>query len=275
MADRLDPPLERRLTRGAPRTRAALLFASALLGAAGGRAETPVTTFPSEIPPTEWTALLEKYVDSRGLVGYARWKADAADRRRLAAYAGRLGERGGALSGDAKLAILINAYNAFIIETVLDRYPVDSIRSIGDAFTARTHRIGGALHSLDEIEHTAIGLGGYRAHAAMVCASRSCPPLDRRAWEASDLPAHLDARMRAWMARPDLWTFEPDRKTVRAPKYLDWYRADFEKAGIARMLAAYGPPRHRDWLARGDFRVVYLDYDWGLNDQAPPRSVRE
>ena len=250
----------------------AFLLSAALRPPAAG-AENPVATFPPTFPAAAWTALLGKYVDARGLVAYARWKGDPADRRRLDAIAAALGESGGTLDPDARVAALVDAYNVFIVQTIVERYPVDSIRSIPRAFTARTHRFGGVPHSLDEIEHAAIALAGYRAHSGMVCASRSCPPLDRRAWSGADLPARLDERMRAWMARPDLWSFDPERKTVRAPKYLDWYRADFERAGIASVLAAYAPAAVRAWLARGDFRLAYLDYDWGLNDQAPrPRE---
>jgi hypothetical protein len=206
-------------------------------------------------------------VDERGLVAYAAWKGDAADRKRLAAVLAELGDAGTAPSDDAKLASLFNAYNAFIVETVLDRYPVDSIRSIPGAFTARTHRFGGRLCSLDEIEHTAVALAGYRAHAAMVCASRSCPPLDRRAFEAAGLSARLDERMRVWLARPDLWQFDPASNLVRAPRYLDWYRRDFERAGVPRVLSEYAPSRYREWLSRGGFRLEFLDYDWTLNDR--------
>ncbi|HET7451522.1 MAG TPA: DUF547 domain-containing protein, partial [Thermoanaerobaculia bacterium] len=194
------------------------------------------------------------------------------DRKRLAEFVGRLGETGGASGKERRLALLFDGYNAFIIETVLARYPVDSIRSIPGAFTAEAHRFGGRLCSLDEMEHAAIALGGYRAHAAMVCASRSCPPLERRAWSEGDLDARLDAQMRAWMARDDLWSFEPAENLVRAPRYLDWYRADFESAGVPKVLATYAPARFRAWLSRGDFRLAFLDYDWRLNDQTPPRG---
>ncbi len=207
------------------------------------------------------------------MVAYARWKADAADRRNLAAYLARFAAPGkeGIAADDRKIAILINAYNAFIIETVLGRYPVDGIRSIPGAFTAEVHSIGGGRYSLDEIEHTAVRLGGYRMHATMVCASRSCPPLDRRAYEAADVMDHANARMEAWMARPDLYRFEPEKNRASVPKYFDWYRADFEKAGISAVLAKHGPANFRAWLSRGNFRLAYLDYDWSLNAQEPPR----
>ncbi len=235
---------------------------------------TPLKSFPaaSASAAAEWSALLSKYADERGLVAYARWKADAADRSRLAAVLDSFADAGPEPAPDAKLAALFDAYNAFIVSTVLDRYPVDSIRSIPGAFTARTHRFGGRLCSLDEIEHTAVAIGGYRAHAAMVCASRSCPPLDRRAYTAEGLSRRLDERMRSWLARPDLWRFEPAKNLVQAPRYLDWYRADFERAGIPRVLSRYAPAEYRQWLSRGDFRLEYLDYDWTLNDRTPPRG---
>ena len=258
------------LARGAALAGALVLAVPVLLGA-----EKPVTTYPAALDSAPWGELLSKYVDARGLVSYARWKADAADRGRLAGYLAQFAPRSPApLGAEEKVAILINAYNAFIVADVLDRYPVDGVGSIPGIFTAESHAIGGGRYSLDEIEHTAVRLGGYRVHAALVCASRSCPPLDRRSYAASDLAAHEGERMRAWMARSDLYRFEPAKNTVFLPKYFDWYRADFEVAGIARVLAEYAPERYREWLSRGKFRVEFLDYDWKLNDRgrAPDES---
>lgn len=229
--------------------------------------ERTVTTFPPPVDSSSWTALLEKYVDATGLVAYAKWKANAPDVKSLGEYQRRLALPGGGGTDGEKAAILLNAYNAFMIGTILERYPVDGIKSIPGGFTAETHAIGGARYSLDEIEHTAIRLAGYRAHSAMVCASRSCPPLDRRAYEAGDLSAHLDDRMRAWMARPDLYRFDPERNLARLPKYFDWYRSDFASAGVPKVLSTYAPPGFREWLSRGAFKVEYLEYDWSLNDR--------
>lgn len=266
MENRGDPPLA-----GDLKIAAAALAGAAFL-AVPVRAETPVTAFPAAADSAEWTTLLSKYVDGRGLVAYADWRGDAEDRKRLREVIAGFAEAAPPPPPDARLASLFNAYNAFIIETVLDRYPVASIRAIPGAFTAETHRFGGRLCSLDEIEHAAVALGGYRAHAAMVCASRSCPPLDRRAFAAEGLSRRLDERMRAWLARPDLWQFEPAKNLVRAPRYLDWYRGDFERAGIPRLLSEYAPARFRGWLARGAFRLEYLDYDWSLNDRTAGRG---
>jgi len=252
--------------------RAFLLGVLAIAASVSG-AETPVAAFPAPFDSAPWGELLARYVDDRGLVAYARWKDDAADRGKLSRYLARFGApASGAVTDDEKVAMLTNAYNAFIIAAVLERYPVDGIRSIPGAFTEKTHGIAGALHSLDEIEHTAVRLGGYRVHATLVCASRSCPPLDRRPFSPRDLAAHEEERMRSWMARSDLYRFEPARNTVFLPRYFDWYRADFEKAGVEKVLSAYAPGAFREWLARGAFRVEFLDYDWTLNDRDRPKG---
>lgn len=266
MARGADSPLERGLKRAA-----AGLLAAVLGGGAAGAAEKPVAAFPGAAADARWTELLERYVDARGLVAYARWKDNAADRGSLRDYLAQLAAPAtGGLSDDEKVARLINSYNASIVERVLDAYPIDGIRSIPGVFTEETHRVGGAPVSLDAIEHAAVRLGGWRVHSALVCAARSCPPLDRRAWTAADLRAREDSRLRDWFSRDDLFRFDPARGVAAVSRYFDWYRADFEKEGIGRVLAAYAPERFRSWLASGRFRLEYLEYDWRLNDVSPP-----
>ncbi|MGH9441112.1 MAG: DUF547 domain-containing protein [Thermoanaerobaculia bacterium] len=237
-------------------------------------AEKPITSFPLPLDSGGWTRLLRKNVDDRGLVDYSAWKSSREDLQALDAYLEKFASPGGRPSPAEKIALLINAYNAFIVRTVLDHFPTDSIRSIPGAFTSKTHALGGRRCSLDEIEHTAVALGGYRVHATIVCASKSCPPLDRRAYEASDLVTHEEDRMRAWMARSDLYRFEPAKNVAWLPKYFVWYRSDFEKEGIPAVLSAYAPGQYRRWLAAGGFRIEYLDYDWALNDVSARRAAR-
>ena len=72
--------------------------------------------------------LLAEHVDPEGLVDYA---ALADDSEALAAYISAVGSAPfEQLGRDEKLALLINAYNAFTLQLVVEHYPVDSIRSI-------------------------------------------------------------------------------------------------------------------------------------------------
>ena len=87
-------------------------------------------------------------------------------------------------SAEAKLAFWINAYNVLAIQTVLSNYPLDSIRDVGSFFSPvwkrQAGKIDGKAVTLDQIEHQILRpMGDPRIHAAIVCASRSCPSLRR------------------------------------------------------------------------------------------------
>ena len=83
-----------------------------------------------------------------------------------------------------RLAFWVNAYNILAIDLVAANYPLESIRDIGSFFSPvwkrEGGRIGGKPYSLDEIEHEIVRpMGDPRAHAAVICASTSCPAVYR------------------------------------------------------------------------------------------------
>lgn len=214
--------------------------------------------------------LLQKYVDDRGLVAYGKWKANVADRAALDAYLAQFAPKPDrAAKGDELSASVINAYNATGIRFIIEHYPLDSIRKFEDAFSARTHPIGGEKVSLDDLENgVARPVLGWRAHAGLVCCAMSCPPLRRDAYTAKNLDQHLDEAFRNWLDRPDLNRFLPDKKSVQISSIFNWFKDDFEKGGgVKKILAKFGPEKYRDFLQRGKFDLSYLDYDWALNDQ--------
>jgi hypothetical protein len=139
-----------------------------------------------------------------------------------------------------------------------------------NSFDARRHEVGGSKVSLDDIENNALRpLLGYRAHAVLVCAARSCPPLQRFAYTTSQLDEQIDTAYRAWLNRPDLNRFMPDTKKIEISNIFNWYKNDFDKAGgVSKVLARYSPQQYREFLATGAFETSYLPYNWALNDQS-------
>ena len=96
--------------------------------------------------------VLEAHV-KRGAVDYASLAADRAD---LDTYLEALASAPfDAMSRDEKLALLINAYNAFTLALILDYYPVDSIKDIpaDERWDAVRWKLGGRTLSLSQIEH--------------------------------------------------------------------------------------------------------------------------
>ena len=220
----------------------------------------------------EFDRLVQKYVNEQGLVNYAAWKQSAADLSALDEYLKQFAAKiDTPAEGNEKAASLVNAYNALVLRWILSGYPTESIWQLKDSFTGERHEIGGRKVSLNDIEHgTLRPLIGYRAHAVLVCAARSCPPLQRFAYTTDKFEEQNDRAYRAWLARDDLNKFLPNEKKVEISSIFKWFKGDFEKAGgIPKILGRYAPPPVREFAASGKYDTKYLPYNWGLNDQGP------
>jgi hypothetical protein len=221
-------------------------------------------------------------VNEQGLVNYAAWKQNAADLSALDEYLHQFatkadppshgsGAAGNAAQGNDKAASLVNAYNASALRWILSHYPTESIWQLKDSFSAKRHEIEGRKVSFDDIEHgTLRPLIGYRTHSVLVCAARSCPPLQRFAYTADKFDEQDDAAYRAWLAREDLNRFLPNEKKVQVSSIFKWFKRDFADAGgISKILGRYAPSSVREFAASGNYDIKYIPYNWGLNDQGP------
>jgi hypothetical protein len=220
----------------------------------------------------EYDALLKKYVSEQELVNYSAWKQNAADIAALDNYLKQFADKiDNPETGNEKVVALVNGYNALVLRWILSNYPTESIWQLKDSFSGKRHDIGGRKISLDDIEYgTLRPLIGYRAHAVLVCAARSCPPLQRFAYTAEKFEEQDDHAYRAWLAREDLNKFLPNEKKVEISSIFKWFKQDFDKAGgIPKILGHYAPQAFRDFAASGKYEIKYLPYNWGLNDQGP------
>ncbi len=178
---------------------------------------------------------------------------------------------------DEKLAFYVNAYNILAIDVVAKNHPVKSIKDVGSLLRPVWKRTAGTIDgrpvTLDGIENATLRpLGDPRIHAAIVCASLSCPPLRREAYRVEQLEAQLDDNMRRWLADP--------RKGVRADaatgtlyvsSIFKWFADDFEpQGGTVAFVERYGPEEAARVARRTgeNARIRYLDYDWSVNDLA-------
>ena len=220
----------------------------------------------------EFDRLLKKYVNEQGLVNYGAWKQNEADLSALDDYLKQFAPRpDNPAQGNERAATLVNAYNAFMLRWILSNYPTESVWSLKDSFAAKRNEIAGHKVSLDDIEHGALRpLIGYRAHAVLVCAARSCPPLERFAYTADKFEEQNDRAFQAWLARADLNKFLPNEKKVEVSSIFKWFKQDFDKAGgVPKILGSYAPASVREFAASGNYAIKYFPYNWGLNDQGP------
>lgn len=217
-----------------------------------------------------YDALLSKYVDERGGVDY---EGLMAERDTLQRYIERIGE--GAfdeLSRDGKLALLINAYNAFTLELILEHWDggnLASIKDIPNQWSDERWVIAGHAYSLNQIEHEQIRpkFKEPRIHWALVCAAVGCPPLRTEAYTADKLEAQL-ADQEDYVHRHDRWyRLDADANELHLTQLYTWYGGDFEQAaGSVLAYVAQVKPEVQAMLDDGNPpRVHYLDYDWSLN----------
>jgi uncharacterized protein DUF547 len=226
----------------------------------------------TDIDHHELDRLLKKYVNEQGLINYGAWKQNAGDLSALDEYLKQFAAKiANVAHGNEKAASLVNAYNAFVLRWILSNYPTESIWQLKDSFSGKRNEVGGRKVSLDDIEHgTLRPLIGYRAHAVLVCAARSCPPLQRFAYSADKFEEQDDKAFHSWLAREDLNKFLPSEKKVEISSIFKWFKQDFEKAGgISKILGRYAPAPVREFGASGKYEIKYIPYNWGLNDQGP------
>ncbi len=265
------------MKRAAPARRGAILLAllAAALAIAACRGRGPSTAsieVPAGIDHSEWTRLLKLYVDDRGLVDYARWKASEPDRAALRNYVSRFGPAPSPPARKAdKGAALLNAYNACAIAWTLENYPVESLQDPRGSFAAARHRIGGREVSLDDLQGTLRKEFGFLMHAALVSAARSSPPLAREAYRADRFVSQISYAMLRWLARDDLNHFDLAERKAEISPIFRWNAEDFEKekGGLRGVLSIYSPDAFRSLVTEETCRIRYKAFDWGLNDPGP------
>lgn len=182
---------------------------------------------------------------------------------------------------EQQFAFWINTYNAHVVDLVLSEYPVESIKDIGGLLSSvwkKSFIAMPALHpsgkpgklSLDEIEHQILRprFKDARVHAAINCASLSCPPLRNEAFVAERLAEQLDNQVRKWLADPTRNRFDEAKSRAEVSEIFDWFEDDFVRDGgsVVGWIAKYAPPSQSTWLSKGKVKLSFLDYSWKLND---------
>jgi hypothetical protein len=205
------------------------------------------------------------------------------DRAKLSKYLEQLGgvtpEALGSWTRKQRFAFWINAYNAHVIDLVLEHYPVESIEDVGSLLSPvwkKEFIRMNVLHpdgdedrlSLDDVEHKILRprFEDARVHAAINCASISCPPLRAEAFVAERLDEQLDAQMRAFVVDESRNRYDKANGVLYLSKIFDWFEEDFARdaGSVKQYLFRYAPKPLHPFIQGAE--IGYLDYDWSLND---------
>jgi hypothetical protein len=288
-------------TRWYGRWWAIVLLLVAVLGATSlltvkalGMRSVPVHAEPFPLPPegfdyTWWNDALGRWVHDEG-VDYDAVHAEERDLRRFIATLGAIGPRSTPerfTTEPERLAYYINAYNALVLFAVMDNWPIASVHEVRGWLDPRAgfgffyglrFPLDGQVTNLYELENRVIrGFIDARIHAAINCASKSCPALAAYAFEPATLDEQLDEVTRRFCSSATHVSIDDDAREIRLSAIFQWYRSDFEEharrlgrpATLVDFISAFATSEMAMALERArraEFEVVFKPYDWALNE---------
>jgi hypothetical protein len=235
--------------------------------------------------------LLDVYVRD----GFVYYRALKSDRAKLDRYVASLDVAQGVYdkwSREQQLAFWVNAYNALVLQTVVDHYPIhgraaeypaNSIRQIPGAFEKLPHRVLGKSMTLDDLEK---GLAQFKEPQALLALGRGSiggGRLHSEAYTSQRLGDQLKGVAAECVQRKECVQVEMATGTLTVSPLFSWREAMFvdtlggtelkdypgrsplERA-VLRLIEPYLLPTEQEFLKQNAFKVAYHKYDWRLND---------
>jgi hypothetical protein len=234
--------------------------------------------------------LLDLYVRN----GDVYYRALRSDRAKLDGYINLLATASVAkASRPEQIAFWLNAYNALVLRTVIDHYPIQarssqypakSIRQIPGAFERLPHRVAGRTLTLDQIEKEV--LPEFRDPRVYFALGRGAAGSGRLRSEAF-LPARIEEQLAdvasECVTRAQCLSIDREGGKVNASSIFSWRESDFAaafaaaappafagRAPIERAIIAFVMPKllpiEKEMLEKNTFQFVYTPFDWTLND---------
>ena len=197
-----------------------------------------------------------------------------------------------AWSRDDQLAFWVNAHNAFVLQTVIDRYPIrgrskdyppNSVRQIPGAFDKRQFRAAGRHVTLDEIDKTILPeFKDPRVFFALGMGAVASGRLRSEAYTGARLQEQLGEATREFLTTTSQVEVDRTQTEIAISAIIGWHEKDFVAAlgnadprfaarspieqAVVALITPYLYPLERQLIDRNEFRVRYKTFDWALND---------
>ena len=238
--------------------------------------------------------LLRHYVSADGKVDYARWLASGESMSALESYLaavsqfspdktpGRFPER------NDSLAYWMYAYNAYVIKSVLDRWPlssvtdvkapIEAVKGLGFFYQLR-FSFGGEYLSLYTVENKRVRARykDARIHFVLNCASASCPVVRPELPTGDALGQLMSDAASGFVNDANNVSVDHESQTVFLSSIFRWYKKDFindlrakgrpTDRGLIDYVATLAKGKLREDLDRANgYDIEFRDYDWALNN---------
>jgi len=226
--------------------------------------------------------------------GFVYYRALKADRAKLDGFVATLATADiDNAPRNEQVAFWLNAYNALVLRTVVDHYPIvqrvpgyppHSIRQIPGAFERVPHRVAGRTLTLDQIEQDVLStFDDPRVYLALGRGAVGGGRLRSEAYAAARLETQLKEVAEECASRPECVRIDRDANALNVSALFSWREKAFSAAyagaapatfaarsPIERAVIALVEPKllttERDFLAKNEFKMIYTPFDWALND---------
>ena len=237
---------------------------------------------------------LDQILDLYVRDGEVYYKALKLERAKLDGYVSALAtDTIDRRSRDERLAFWLNAYDALVLRTVIDRYPIqgrsadypkNSIRQIPGAFERLPHRVAGRTVTLDQIEQTVLAeFNDPRVYLALGRGAVGSGRLRSEAFTAPRLEAQLAEAAGECVTRVTCFNFDREADKMSVSSIFSWRSKEFAAAYADKAPAAFAnrspieraviglvQPKlltvEKEAMARNTFQIAYAPFDWTLND---------
>jgi len=237
--------------------------------------------------------LLQQYVGADGRVDYDDWHNNEESVANLESYLAAVSRfspdssPARFASSNDRLAYWMYGYNAYVIKSVLDHWPINSVTDVkaplevvtGMGFFYRLrYQFGGEAFSLLSVENQKIrkGFSDARIHFVLNCASDSCPVIRPTLPTGEALQELLATAATDFVGDSRNVSVDHAKEQIVLSSIFKWFRKDFlndlarlgrpAERGVVDYVASIAPDSLRAELNSAlGYEVVFSDYDWSLN----------
>ena len=279
-----------------PRLAATVCAAAVLTGAS------PAAQAPAPAAADALHRPLDQILDVNVRDGLVYYRALRGERGRLDRYAASLNVPAATYdrwTREQKMAFWVNAYNVFVLQTVVSNYPIrgrsanyppSSIRQIPGAFEQTRHRAAGRSVTLDEIEKTILPeFKEPRLYLALGRGAIGSGRLRSEAYTADRIAAQLDSIQKEFVTQSTMLKIDRAAGQVGVTSIFSWHEEEFvaaydkgatgtfaQRSPLERAMVAFISPNlyplERELVQKNEFKVTFLPFDWRLNDLSGGRA---
>lgn len=261
-----------------------ILFGLLILQCAGKNENVVTQNIPFEKDYATYKLVLQNFVDGK-LVNYRALKKQRNGLDNFVSQLATLSKSEFKLmSQPERMAFWINAYNGLTLRSIIDAYPVSSIKDIKGVWDEKRWKAAGQMVTLNEIEHQILRpvFKDARIHFAVNCASIGCPPLLNQPFRSDILDHQLDQMARRFVNDPEQIIIDPGKILIKISELYSWFGVDFvpsnqspnnyprlsrEDAAVISFIFSYTDSANMAGVNPDlDWSLEFGEYDWKLNE---------